>query len=82
MKFEPATDGHAALMGAHISGNYKVVKYGRYWFAFVKADYAKSWGMSCFHKPMGGSVEYSTRLDAQRACSKHYTEYKLANPNK
>ena len=76
MKFKPATDGHAALMGAYISGNYKVVKYGRYWFAYVKAPGAKMWGASCFHKPGGASERYTTREGAQQACEKHYEEDK------
>jgi hypothetical protein len=55
---------------AYFSGNYKVVKYGDHWFAFVKAELAKNWGMSCYHGK-DGSMRYSTKEEAMDACKKH-----------
>ena len=56
---------------AWFSGNYKVVRYGKHWFAYWKKPTAKMWGMSCFYGPFGTSMDYTSRTAAQRACAKH-----------
>lgn len=52
--------------------DYKVVQYGKGWFAFFKQSWQSCWGDSCFHDRLGESVQYKTRLEAQQAAQKHF----------
>jgi hypothetical protein len=56
------------------NGIYKVVKYGKFWFAYFKPVGWKCWGQSCEHE-FGKSKAYSTMKDAIKACEKHSLNY-------
>jgi len=84
MKFNKATKGHDALMGAFISdnGQYKCVKYGEHWKAYFKPIGWVNFGNACERRHTqhsGESQDYKGKRNAIAACKRHFNKYGI-NP--
>lgn len=51
-------------------GEYKVIQYGKEWYAYVHKHWQANWGDSCEHE-YGESKPYKTRIEAMEAAQRH-----------
>ena len=57
-------------------GEYKIIKYGEHWHAYVWTKGDKNWGNSCFYSDNSKfkSVEYASREEAMEAAQRHFEQ--------
>lgn len=59
----------------YISGAYKVVKYGEFYFAYFKPSSWNNWGNSCEKNRFNKSMTYKTIKLAKKACQRHHNKF-------